>query len=251
MPSQASPYPPLPTPAAALIGAAAMAASGAERVARTIAVPLVGPLRRLTRRAPGVGDRLDATIGALADGGAAVAQRSLALAESAVRGVLRAVLPIVFQELAALAPQDLTAVVLKHVDLDAVATQIDIDALLARLDLPGLVHQVIAQLDLTRLVLEQVDMDAIAAGLDLDGIIARVDIDKVIAGVDLDAAVHQVDLLGLANEIIEGVNLPEIIRESTGALSTDAVRGVRTRGVDADAAVSGFVDRLLGRGEDA
>ena len=102
--------------------------------------------------------------------------------------------------------------------------------------------------ELPRLTALLADLGAfVAAHCDLDAIVAGVDIDTVITQVDLDAAVHQVDLLGLANEIIDGVNLPAIIRESTGAMSTDAVRSVRSRGVDADAAVSGFVDRLLGR----
>lgn len=242
MPGQ-TPSSSLPTPVAAAIGAAALAVTGIERTARAAA----GPLWRLARRLPGVAAPLDATLGILAQAGSDMAQRSFALAETLTRSVLRAALPIVFDELAANARLDLTTLVLRRVDLDAIAAEIDLEAIITRLDLLALVHQVLGQLDLTKLVLEEVDLDAIAAGLDLDGIIAQVDLDKVISGVDLDAAVHQVDLLGLANEIIDGVNLTEIIRESTGALSTDAVRGVRSRGVEADAAVSGFVDRLLGR----
>ncbi|WP_024796048.1 hypothetical protein [Tomitella biformata] len=225
MSSQVGPHPELPQPAAIAVGAAAVLVGGIERTARSFA----GPLWQLARRLPGAAAPLDSAIGALAETGTAVAQRTRTLAETLTRQLLRAVVPMVFEELAALERLDLTWLVLKHVDLDAIAAEIDIDAIITRLDLLGLVHQVIRQLDLTTLVLDQVDLD------------------KIITGVDLDAAVHQVDLLGLANEIIDGVNLTEIIRESTGALSTDAVRGVRTRGVDADAAVSGFVDRLLGR----
>lgn len=46
-------------------------------------------------------------------------------------------------------------------------------------------------------------------------------------------------------EIIEGVDLPEIIRDSTGALASDTVRGARMQGIAADEAVGRAVDRLL------
>lgn len=249
MPGQASPQlslqRALPAPVFVAIGAGAMAVSGIDRAARSIA----GPLWRLARAAPGVSAPLDASLALLAQTGATVAGRAVELAETLTRGLLRAALPIVFDELGSNARLDLTGLVLRAVDLDAIAAEIDLEAIITRLDLPALVHRIVSQLDLTTLVLEHVDLDAIAAGLDLDGVIAQVDIDKVVASVDLDAAVHRVDLLGIANEIIDGVNLTEIIRESTGALSTDAVHGVRSRGADADSAVSGFVDRLLGRGD--
>ncbi len=49
----------------------------------------------------------------------------------------------------------------------------------------------LAELDLTALVREQVDIDAIAAEIDIDAIIDRI------------------DLVGLANAVIDGVDLPE------------------------------------------
>ena len=50
--------------------------------------------------------------------------------------------------------------------------------------------------------------------------------------------------------MIDGVDLSAIIRESTGTMSTEAVQGVRTQGMRADDAVSGFVGRMLGRHPD-
>ncbi|MDP9166522.1 MAG: hypothetical protein M3O32_10755 [Actinomycetota bacterium] len=76
---------------------------------------------------------------------------------------------------------------------------------------------------------EQVDVDAIAAQLNIDAIIARI------------------DLIGLANEIIGGVDLPAIIRVSTNTVTAEVMTDVRTQGQRADDVVSSFVDRMLGR----
>ena len=91
---------------------------------------------------------------------------------------------------------------------------------------------VLDEIDLTALIRERVDVDAIAAGIDIDAIIARI------------------DLIGLANQIIDGVDLPRIIRESTNSVTAEVMTDVRTQGQRADDAVSGFVDRVLRRNQD-
>ncbi|MET0451874.1 MAG: hypothetical protein ABW137_08535 [Mycobacterium sp.] len=90
---------------------------------------------------------------------------------------------------------------------------------------------VLDEIDLTALIRERVDVDAIAADIDIDAIIARI------------------DLIGLANLIIDGVDLPAIIRESTTSVTAEVMTDVRTQGQRADDAVSGFVDRMLGRAQ--
>ena len=57
----------------------------------------------------------------------------------------------------------------------------------------------------------------------------------------------KVDLVGLAEQVIDGVDLPELIRESTGSMASDTVRGVRMRGIEADQTVSQAMDRLFRR----
>ncbi len=113
-----------------------------------------------------------------------------------------------------------------------------------------LVELVLDEVDLTALVRERVDLNAVAADLDIDAILDRIDVDAVVARVDLDAAVARVDLIGLANDVIDGVDLPAIIRESTGTVTAEVMTDVRTQGERADDLVSGFVDRLLGRGQE-
>ena len=53
--------------------------------------------------------------------------------------------------------------------------------------------------------------------------------------------------MGLANEVIDGVDLPAIIRESTSSVTADVMTDVRTQGERADDFVAGLVDRVLGR----
>lgn len=153
---------------------------------------------------------------------------------------------------------DLTRIVLERVDLRAVAL-----ALLQRLDLTGIVLDgvdlatVVAaaiertDLDaLTATVIQHVDLDAAAARLDVEAVIDRLDLTRIVLErVDLDTIVDTVlahlDLVAIAGEVIDGVDLPEIIRESTGSMASDTVRGARMQGIHADEAVERAVDRLL------
>lgn len=108
------------------------------------------------------------------------------------------------------------------VDLDAVAARIDLDAVAARIDVAAILERI----DLTQVVTEQVDLDVIARGIDLDAVIGRV------------------DLAALANEVIAAIDLPEIIRESSGSLASETMRSVRMQGIDADRTVERVIDRL-------
>lgn len=47
--------------------------------------------------------------------------------------------------------------------------------------------------------------------------------------------------------MIEGVDLPAIIRESTDTVTAEVMTDVRAQSEKADDMVSGFVDRMLGR----
>ena len=84
------------------------------------------------------------------------------------------------------------------------------------------------------------------ARVDLDGVAAELDIDKVLDRVDFDRVMAQrVDLIGLAEYVVDGIDLPRIIRESTGSVASESLRGVRTRSMDADQALAALVDRML------
>jgi hypothetical protein len=93
--------------------------------------------------------------------------------------------------------------------------------------------------DIVRLVLEELDLtDVVREAVDLDAVVSEVDIDAIVA---------RLDLIGLANQVIDGVDLPAIIRDSTASVTEEVMADVRTQGERADDMVSGFVDRMLGR----
>jgi hypothetical protein len=169
---------------------------------------------------------------------------------------------------AVVARVDLGAV-LERVDVDAVAARLDLDAVAARLDLDALVDKV----DVSRVV-DRVDVDAVVARVDVDSVVARVDVDAVVDRVDVDAVVARVDVdavvdradldraadrldvdrviartdvAGLARYVVEEIDLPALMRVSTGSVTAEMVRSVRDQGADADRAVERVVDRLLHR----
>jgi len=65
--------------------------------------------------------------------------------------------------------------------------------------------------------------------------------------VDVDGALARLDLAAIARQVIDDIDLPEILRQSTGAVSSEAVREIRDESMLADEAVARFVDRVLRR----
>jgi hypothetical protein len=91
-------------------------------------------------------------------------------------------------------------------------------------------------------------VEAVLASIDLTSIVVKnVDIDRIVEHVDVDAAVARADVVGMARYVIEELDLPEMIRESSGTLAADTIEGLRMQGMNADNSLSRFIDRLLGR----
>jgi len=82
----------------------------------------------------------------------------------------------------------------------------------------------------------------------LNEAIAIVDLNAIISRLDLEAAINRVDLARLTTELIAEIDLPEIIRESTGAVASETLRGVRMQSHFGDDAVARAVGRLRPRG---
>lgn len=233
-----------PDPVRVAVGAAATVGDGIRRML------LFGV--DAARRLPGV----DPALVALEARGAETLRAGDEIADRLLRAVVRRVVSAALDEV------DITAVVRDHVDLDAVAEGVDVERIVGRVDLDAIAARVdiapiLDRVDIDAVaervdvgaIINRVDLDAVAATIDVGAIIDRVDLDAVAATIDVDAIIGRVDLIGLANAVIEGVDLPTIIRESTGSMSTEAMRGVRSQGMHADDAVSGFVGRLFGRAE--
>lgn len=68
-------------------------------------------------------------------------------------------------------------------------------------------------------------------------------LDKMVPSV-VAAVLQRIDLAQLAEGVIAEVDLAEIIRQSTGSVASDTVRGVRMQGISGDEAVGNAVGRL-------
>jgi hypothetical protein len=223
-------------------------AQGASAAARAVS-PAFDPLVRLARRAPVPEDwRPSTRLAALAREGA-LYRGALA---SAWTALLDVAVPFVLSEV--LARAHLTDLVLRYVDLDEVVAAVDLDKAVAGVDLDAAVARVdvdavVKGVDLEAII-DRVDVDTVAERLDIDRVLDRMDLTAVVLQrVDLEVLVQailaRIDMIGLAEEIIDGVNLSEIIRESTGTMASDTVQGVRMQGIAADDALSRAVDRFL------
>jgi len=112
------------------------------------------------------------------------------------------------------------------------------------------VNAVLDQIDLTQVVLDRVDLDRVIASVDLDKAVERVDLNEVIDHVDIERVIAKLDLAKLSLEVIDQIDLPEIIRASTGTVASESVRVVRMQTIGADRAIAKVVDRLLRRTQD-
>ena len=88
----------------------------------------------------------------------------------------------------------------------------------AKAVLSHMVAAVLDELDLTEIIRDKLQTEAV------------------------DAVIARIDLVALADQVIDGVDLPAIIRASTTTVTADLVTDVRAQG-------DGFVDRMRGRRE--
>lgn len=117
-------------------------------------------------------------------------------------------------------------------------------AVIERLDLDAIVQRV----DIDR-VLERVDVNRLIARVDIEPLLARVDPNTLIERIDVDRLVGRVDMGSVAREAIDGLDLGEIVRESTVGVGGEAVRDARLHAMRADRALERAVDRAFGREE--
>jgi hypothetical protein len=222
------PGPSAPKVVDAVLFAAAVPIRAAVSVTRGIARAVV-PIGHVVLHPPLIDKRLHPAraVDLLADRG----RRARLDAGEELRRLVAAVVPAVLQEV--LNTVDLNAIVRERVDIDDVVRRVDLDAIVDRIDLD--------------IVAKRLDVDAVADRIDLDRIADRLDLDKIVARVDVDAVIDRVDLVALAEQVIDGIDLPEIIRESSGSMASEVVRDVRIQSIEADERVAHIIDRLLRR----
>jgi hypothetical protein len=201
---------------------AAWAASQAEHGATALMQhrPLRRPVEQLTDVAEPWDRRARKAVG---EGGQAATDRGLALAA------------------------EIATQIVDRLDIDAIVDRVDIERILARVD----VNEMAGRLDLER-VIGRLDLAAIAQGvidqLDLAAIAQRV-IDELDLAAIAQRVIDELDLAAIAEGVIDELELGEIIRESTGTVTVDAVDALRVGGMQADRLVTRVVDRLLMRRE--
>lgn len=194
------------------------------------------PLVEVALRPPMVSDRLQPAtlISEAARRGAVSRGRLVSKAVEAIDAAIPSIVAAVLRTL------DLNLIVTENVDLDRIVEEVDLDAAVSRVDIDAIamrldVDAVIDRLDLTDIVKRRVDIDELVATVDLDAAAARLDVDAVI---------DRVDLVGLVQEVIAAIDLPEIIRESTGSVASETLRGVRMQSITGDDAIARVVERM-------
>jgi hypothetical protein len=79
-------------------------------------------------------------------------------------------------------------------------------------------------------------------------VLSRIDIDQIIAErIDVEAVVRRVDVVAVARQVIDELDLPEIVRDSSQTMAAETVDGLRRHGMDADRSLAEFIDRVLRR----
>jgi hypothetical protein len=115
---------------------------------------------------------------------------------------------------------------------------------------PPLIDSIVSRVNLTEVVISQVDLRAVVESaldqLDLTEIVVeRVDVNRIVAQANIDDVVDRVPMIQIADYIIEEIDLPRIIRESTGGIAMDAFTTTRYSAARTDEFVSKIVDTLL------
>jgi hypothetical protein len=125
------------------------------------------------------------------------------------------------------------------------AFQRTVDTVLDQLDLTTLL---IEHLDIQR-VASTLDMNALVADLDMDELTDRIDMDRLTARIDIQALLDRVDMPAVAAGVIDELDLTQVIRDVTVGTTSEGVRDVRLRAVEADRMIRRIIDKILARSD--
>ena len=110
----------------------------------------------------------------------------------------------------------------------------------------SLVPAMVARLDVDAL-LAKVDVEALVRRVDVDRLLDEIEPNRLLERVDVDALVRRVDVGAVAREALDGIDLGEVIQESTAGIGADTVEAIRVQAMHADDLIARFVDRVLMR----
>ena len=79
-------------------------------------------------------------------------------------------------------------------------------------------------------------------------VVSRLDLTSlVIRHVDIDEVIDAVDLVPVVEQVLAEIDLPAIIRDSSGSIASETVRGARMTGITVDEAITEAIQRRLFR----
>jgi len=90
-------------------------------------------------------------------------------------------------------------------------------------------------------------LDVVVDVLPSEAILARVDVDALVQRVDVNALVQRVDLPRIVTQVLEGIELGDLIADSTTNIATNARDSARVQAIRADGGLAALVDRILRR----
>ncbi len=214
---------PAATLAGASLGAAITAAEAAAAAAKS-AAEAVGPIMSWVTNPAALQGASETAAGAarLLDGQWKATQAETAQAATAFLTVL---IPEITT--AILDQVDLTQIVKERVDINAIVEDVDMDRIVDRLDIAAIVDRV----DVNAVV-QRVDMDQIVEDLPIEKVVDRVDVNEIVERVDIRGVIDRLDLAEITQDVMDEIDLPSIIRESSGAMGSEAAQTVRVRGMD-------------------
>jgi hypothetical protein len=95
-----------------------------------------------------------------------------------------------------------------------------------------------------------VAVNAVVSRVDINEIVKdHVDVNEIVAQAELTPILDRVPMTEIADYVIEEIDLPSLIRESTGGVADGLLSTLRFQAIQTDNFVSGIVDRVFFRRE--
>jgi hypothetical protein len=93
--------------------------------------------------------------------------------------------------------------------------------------LPDAVDTVLDRIDITQVIIDHVSVP------------------RIVDSIDVDAVLDKIDVSAVAAKVVDDIDLPDIIRDSTGAMASEGAIAVRLQSASADDLIDRIVDRVL------
>ena len=140
-----------------------------------------------------------------------------------------------------------TGVVVDAVNPNTILDDIDVNSLMERVDVNALMERVDPDV-----ILDNVDVNALMDRVHVDELLDRIDVNALMTRVDVEALLDRVDVNALMDRVdvkalTDRAGIPDIVRESTGAMAGSAMDVVRRQIVALDQIIGRATYRLIGR----